>query len=1370
MACLVLLGEAGSGKTREVQKEVTRLEKDQQNGDLEVICFDLGMFGGGDHLQMRIFENSRFHCWNKGKGRLFLFLDGLDEGMLSMDGISKLLLGELNRLEPEQRERLHFRLTCRTAEWLQRMGFLQAGLAELWGPGKVEVLELAPLRRRDVETAARERGHQPRKFLAAVGKADVDALAARPITLEFLLGMFGEDKDLTGGRASLYHAGVMRLCLDSKERLMRGRSSLLDPDQRLTVVARAAAVMVLTNRAAIHLDQDRSTCPPEYISLQDLVDERESDAAGVVLQFAAAEIREVINNTNNLFVSSPGQNGMKWSHRSYAEYLAARYLADQDVPHDRVLQLLSHPHDRKGRLVPQLYGLAGWICSLQPTVAEQVIDKQPEILLLGDPSQLSSLLKERLVDRLLDAFDRRELHDLHGWVIRSYEALNHDGLAEQLRPFLVNAEHDEVACIAAVEMALQCHREELVEELLALALNRKISSRVRRYAVRAVGKLGTTGHHRRLLPLAGGKKGEDPDDELKGNALRVLWPDQLKAAELFELLSTPRRPNFLGAYWHFLIIDLTPHLEPDDLPLALSWIVDEDRFHHLDSFAEKLLERAWKEVEHPGVVKPLVQALVSLEQRHAVLSERMDRMAKDGPALRCLVSALVEYGSGTSSDVARRACRLLATRLAAALSFTWLLEQSRTEPEPEKGRLWVALIVDRLMVIMDRLVTNSCSDGQQAQQAQQVLTEAEDNPILAQAIAPFLQDELDSPHARWQRQQIVKKAKDDDASTERAQELQHALDKAAKALGDPQAPPAEVWNTVFWLLESYPEGRSHTWVLPGDLVQRPLWMEASREIKDKLIRTAKAYLLHEDPQLAPWFTSNYVPGEAVLGTHALFLLATEAQQQLETLADDIWARWSPVLLAWPNVGEAEQVRERLLLQAFRATPGALSEALLQRLNYEEQQDHSLVVLDKVEPLLAADDTRTKLGQTLLDYVAGTPIKPESEIDLLGALIRQEHDAAEQRARQWILSPPRSSLARSSVTALLLHATSLRNWDTIRTYLEEFPEQGKDIALEVAHMSDRVRYLPGSDLNDLDLASFYLWLVRHFPHAEDPTPGKRGMQPVTPRSDLARWRDSLLNVLKQRGTSSSYKALVSITRQLPQLDWLAWVVREADEILRQKSWVRWEPAEVLSLIQDVRHPIIRTEGELLNATLESLKRYQALLLQGITPRAERLWSDRPYRPRLEPFLSDEVAEFLRQDLEKWGVTLSREEETRPSTGRGTGQRPDLVVRKEVTQPDGSSFELRCAVEVKRCCNDGVKSSMSRQLVDRYLARGAFSAGIYLVIWFDQQSWSEVDKSNRDRVPFSAIDEAQAYLEAQAAELSDNGIQVKAFILDASLRPE
>lgn len=1371
-ACLVLLGEAGSGKTREVQKEVARLEKEQQDGELEVMCFDLGMFGGGDHLQRLVFGNPCFHFWSKSKGRLFLFLDGLDEGMLSMDGIGKLLLGELKRLEPEQRERLHFRLTCRTAEWLQRMGFLQTGLAELWGPGKVEVLELAPLRRRDVETAAQEQGHQPKTFLAAVGKADVDALAARPITLEFLLGMFGEDQDLAGNRASLYRAGVMHLCRDSEERVMRSKSSLLDSAQRLTVAARAAAVMMLANRTAIHLGQDRSTYPPEYISLQDLVGEGESVAGGVPLLVSTAEIREVINNTNNLFVSSPGQNGVKWSHRSYAEYLAAWHLADQGVSPGRVLQLLSHPQDKQGRLVPQLYGLAGWICSLQPEVAEQVIDKQPEVLLLGDPSQLSSLLKKRLVGSLLDAFDRRELHDLHGWVNRSYEALNHGGLAEQLRPFLANAEHGEVARIAAVEMALQCHRGELVEELLALALNRKISSRVRRCAVRAVGKLGTTDHHSRLLPLARGDAGEDPDDELKGNALRVLWPDQLQTTELFELLSAPKRPNFLGAYWLFLLTDLLPHLESKNLPSALSWIVDEDRYHHLDSFAEKLLGKAWENLEHPGVVEPMVQALVCLEQRHSVLSERLDKMAEDGPPLRCLVSALVEYESGNLSDVARRSSQRLVFRLANGLDFSWLLEQFLTKQASKKGHLWVELIVDRFMSIIGCLIKDSISDEEQlrlVRLVQQLMVVAQDNPTLAQSIAPFLQVELDSPHARWQRKQITKKGKEDAAAAARAEKLGKALDQARKVLDDPDTPPAEAWSTAFWLMESYPNGRTHTWILPGDLVQRPLWIEAAQEIKDKLIQAANAYLLREDPQLSPWFASNYVPGEAALGAHALFLLATAAPQQLESLSDDIWAKWSPVLLTWPDMGEAEQVRETLLVRAYRAAPQSLNEALLRRLSYEEQQDHSLVVLYKVEPLLVADDTRDRLGEILLEYVAGTPIKPPSEIDILSALLRHGHEPAKHKARQWILTPPRSSLARSSVTAMLLQATS-PSWDTLKPFFEEFPEQGKEIALEVAHKSDRARYLPGTDLNDMDLASLYVWLVKQFPHAEDPIPGKRGMQPVTRLSELARWRDSLLSVLKERGTCSSYEAITHIAQKLRHLDWLSWVVREADEVLRQKSWVRWEPAEVLSLIQDANRPLLRTEGELLESVLESLKRYQVLLQQGITPRAERLWSDRPYRPKLESFLSDEVAIFLRQDLGIWGVVVSREEETRPSTGQRTGERNDLVVRKAVSQPDGSSIEMRCVVEVKRCCNKGVKTSMSTQLVDRYLAKGASSVGIYLVVWFDRQSWSEVDKSNRNRVPFSSIEEAQAYLEVQANELSTDNQRVVAFVLDASLRPK
>src|SRR5205807_2136147 len=58
----------------------------------------------------------------------------------------------------------------------------------------------------------------------------------------------------------------------------------------------------------------------------------------------------------SLFTSSG-----RWAHRSYAEFLAAWYLAEREVSWPILRSVIVHPFDISGKLVPQLHEVAAWL-------------------------------------------------------------------------------------------------------------------------------------------------------------------------------------------------------------------------------------------------------------------------------------------------------------------------------------------------------------------------------------------------------------------------------------------------------------------------------------------------------------------------------------------------------------------------------------------------------------------------------------------------------------------------------------------------------------------------------------------------------------------------------------------------------------------------------------------------------------------------------------------------------------------------------------------------------------------------------------------------------------------------------------------------
>jgi hypothetical protein len=131
-------------------------------------------------------------------------------------------------------------------------------------------------------------------------------------------------------------------------------------------------------------------------------------------------------------------------------------------------------------------------------------------------------------------------------------------------------------------------------------------------------------------------------------------------------------------------------------------------------------------------------------------------------------------------------------------------------------------------------------------------------------------------------------------------------------------------------------------------------------------------------------------------------------------------------------------------------------------------------------------------------------------------------------------------------------------------------------------------------------------------------------------------------------------------------------------------------------------------------------------------------------------------------------VNREVEIRHGQGSGQGERTDIHVDAVVRGPGGEVYDSVLAIiEVKGCWNDKLDQAMRTQLADRYLQDNRCQHGLYLVGWFNCDQWDNSDDRKRQAPKFS-IDEAQQQFDAQAVDLSQHDLQVKAVILNTALR--
>ena len=301
----------------------------------------------------------------------------------------------------------------------------------------------------------------------------------------------------------------------------------------------------------------------------------------------------------------------------------------------------------------------------------------------------------------------------------------------------------------------------------------------------------------------------------------------------------------------------------------------------------------------------------------------------------------------------------------------------------------------------------------------------------------------------------------------------------------------------------------------------------------------------------------------------------------------------------------------------------------------------------------------------------------------------------------------------------------------------------------------------SSLTETQLGDLYIWLEQTFPVRQDPHRQGGGAFFAGPRDSVARLEDGILSQLVNKGTLAAVEALQNILNQLPDRDWLAYQLLDAEQAMRRKTWPPLLPSEIIRVTETTRGVLVQSAAHLADALLQARRRYERELHGEQTPIRD-LWdrqANRTFRPVDENALSDHVQRFLKRDLVDGGIILNREVEIGRVPGAGAGTRTDIKVDALQTSEHSDTFNtITAVIETKGCWNRELRIAMNTQLVDGYLVKLAAPVGIYLVGWFDKLKWDTADYPRND-TPDWSIEQAQRQFDEQTAALP------KAFIVNA-----
>ncbi len=1356
---LALLGEPGIGKSSELEREHDRIGALTRDAHPASMYVDLKVGSSEEALRRRIFEAPTFEAWKSGTGHLILHLDSLDEAMLRVETLASLLAEELQAIPTD---RLSVRFACRSAVW--PAGVLGTALTNIWREASVGVFELAPLRRRDVLTALAAHGIDADPFVRALFRAHAVPFAIKPLTLDMLINIHQRLGALPSSTAELYRQGCLVLAEEQNvSRLETRRRGRLNGPQRLRVAGRIAAATVLGGGGAIWTDVD-ADCPTEDVPVSRLSGATErGDFAG----FTATddEVREVLDT--GLF-SSRGDRRMGWAHQSYGEFLAALYLKDKRVPARTILQVLTHP---TGGLIPQLAVLAAWTASLSAELRASLIAADPWVLLRGDLSNWEALNLELLTRSMLDHVEQGRFHEHFFGMSETYAKLAHPGLVAQLRPVIVSQSLKPATRRAALNIAERCGLRELQTEILSVALDRSDNHAVRAMAVAALRRCGDASVPPQLQPLARGQGGDDPQDEIKGHTLDLLWPAHITAAEVFALL-TPSDQSFFGAYANFLF-SLPASLAAQDLLSALNWATGYiRRANVMDEFREKSLAdgimfRAWLAFEEPTLTSAFLTHVDVRLHQHGELCRGTDYRANEA------------FLAQLRADDHRRRL-FLRVRLAGPVDrivaqsyrrvgflvpgdFEWLLAVSPGGTSPILG-----LDEDSLCNAIDALLSREdVSQFEALYDAAQRWPRLHahyswliDGIALASAEAAQLRS-----HLEQERQFAEQYRRPPTPQVDLSGQIQDYLARAES--GDWQG-----WWQLNVVLARSPERPQHINDFDYVITRMPGWLSTDDPIRDRIVATAVPYLTYAESQFDTWIGRQPIsPKRSDLAAlRAFLLLRQSAPAAYDVLPPSVWQKWAPVIVGLPRHGIVDNCPDALVVtrDALRKAPTEFIGAVAAMIGAEKALERSpaghpngvlrFYILRDLEGCWDDDALKTAIFRELTE----PDLTPAEYAALLDALLEAGFEPAIEHAVIQLGAPERDTL---KITEVLLNRTPVRAWAALWARLVQDDELARVILLHAAGQFQlSAPFYTG--LDEEAIADLYLLMERLFPSTDDER-GPSGF--VSPLEAIPYLRDGAPRYLVAMGTEAAVRALRRLVAARPDLPLLPFELSRAEIAMRLKTWSPLTTREVFAVTDQPDARLVTSAADLMAILLEILGKFARELHGAQTP-VRDLWdrqgTSQQYRPIDENGFSDVVARYVRQHLSGAGIFANREVEVARHPGAPVGQRTDILISTLRRSETGEPLDpIALVIEAKGCWNAELLTALETQLVQDYMVRLQAPVGIYLVGWFDPAKWDPAD-SRRGRVPKKTVESVRRQLEQQAAAAPE-GFRVRAVVMDIAV---
>jgi hypothetical protein len=1427
--CVVLLGDAGAGKSATLVTHAYHLSKTITNTDDCLIAFE-----GRDLKSLRdvaelLDSDATLARWLHGAGVLHLLIDGLDEAPLGAENVADALA---QRLEHWPVNRLRLRMTVQSTVYKMIIKtVLQSALrksaerkAEVENNAEstpaaskahhVEVLYLQGLQRTDASSLALKVLKSQTSvdaFLGAISRADAEPFASLPLTLLALLEQYRTTGTLRVRVPELFESLCASLCRPRRldDALGARTAGRMNDGDWMDVAAGICAALVFSQSDGLWLAS--TPAPDSYLRLDAFlgVDVHPFGAVGATRQ----QMLDAASSA--LFTADPESHGsaVVATKRPYAEFLTALWMWRANLSAEQALQLLGSGDPRALPVLPHLRNVATWLASISEDYARAIIAVDPEATIWHERADLPTSARPVVVDALLRRADDNTLREPMYGLWRSFKRLRHAGLGTQLIAAVVDRSRQVESRKLALKIGQASDVSELDHVSTKIALDATEQRSLRVEAARTVAFIGTAKSRPKLQTLACDDDSSD-DEQLRGAALSAAW-ETLDPKQLFVALRPRRRENFYGSY-AAAMDEIADGLQERYAPFALDWLhavpndlsfasrrindaavslVLRSAAHSVSmrkGFAKLVVARAAKYQSlwsrSSALDTPEGIELLSADDSHRqrILSSLIDALAVSqtkptGPSKLAWPEAHAAFDTvgvkWTRADlefVVRNISQnpINAVKSHAALSF---VRSFVSWPDIDHVTvLWPHRADPKFLDLFDNFPADQVSPAAAILESERRRAEHE---------RTYERERRDRARARAHRD-----AAEHEANQARAPHTSTESPRRDSSRGTTGTRPStQTWEQISDGLHGGAEiGESRLRVA---LVQSD---DMSTYMRRRIVDAAIEFLESRPSLSFTGHRNGSLPKDGHLGCHALLTVAHLNRKRLRDLSDRTVDVWIPTWLRfWSHdeslCGVFDLALQDVVRNRHTKTASAIAHAVIAGSGDIEAPDAPMGPTFKHKNAV----------QSILDL----NIRGELSVigDRLCAIVQGNkslHIPLTNALRRFELGPVVADLVLDTLIRSGQTRAVTRILYAVAKRADESPQTRCLAALTAAcglrssDMGLRSKALAALWASPLIARDAFWWLANGTYRARGialqawsavelerllrlhmmALPPEAGEDDSRSRSD--EFRAAVYKVLSEHGSVEALQVWDRIVQDMPERRWLARYRFDAHVAFSRTTAKPVSPQTLWQVRRSRDQRLVRTNAELLYLIGDALDLLQNKL-HGELPMIESLWDEQrsagdSSTSKWKPKREAALSDIIARELRTVLAQLApsiAREGVLKVERRRAAKGQRTDLDISVSMKGSEPSLLRVIVEVKGSWHNDVGTAMEVQLVREYLKQNHLDTGLYVVGYFTSPCWRDPDAARSRRL--GTLEDLRTRLRSQAAALSGDGIAVEARVLDCRI---